>query len=138
MRKITHLVVHCSATPPSMDIGVKEIRDWHVKDNGWKDIGYHYVIRLDGRVEPGRKEGVIGAHVAGQNSTTIGICYIGGVDAKGKPADTRNECQKEQLLQLLKLLKAKYPKAQILGHRDFPGVAKACPSFDAKTEYAHL
>ncbi len=138
MRTITHIVVHCSATPPTMDIGAKEIRNWHVNDRGWRDIGYHYVIRLDGTVEVGRKEENIGAHVAGHNSNSIGVCYVGGVDASGKAADTRTAAQKKRLRLHLEQLKKRFPNAQILGHRDFPGVAKACPSFDAKKTYAQL
>lgn len=138
MRVIKEIVVHCSATPPGMDIGAAEIRSWHVSGNGWSDIGYHYVVRLDGRVENGRPESRVGAHVKGYNSNSIGVCYVGGVGEEGNPKDTRTDCQKEQLLELLKKLKWKYPGARILGHRDFPRVAKACPSFDAKMEYEHL
>lgn len=138
MRTIKEIVLHCSATPPGMDIGVDTIRDWHVRGNGWSDIGYHYVVRLDGMVEQGRAEERVGAHVKGHNSNSIGVCYVGGVDDNGEPKDTRTDCQKDQLIELLKQLKRKYPAAIICGHRDFAGVAKACPSFDAKKEYEYL
>lgn len=138
MRTITHIVVHCTATPEGRAHTAEEIRRWH-RQRGWKDIGYHYVVRLDGTVEPGRPEAEPGAHVANRNSTTLGVVYVGGVDRHSlRPKDTRTQAQKAALLRLLRQLKAKYPQAQILGHRDFPGVAKACPSFDAKTEYAAL
>ncbi|MCC2978819.1 N-acetylmuramoyl-L-alanine amidase [Sphingomonas sp. IC4-52] len=102
-------------------------------------MGYHFVVLLDGTIERGRPIGTVGAHVAGHNSTTIGICYIGGVAADGRaPKDTRTPAQKAALLQLLGELKRRYPKADVRGHRDFPKVAKACPSFDAKREYAGL
>lgn len=138
MRDITHLVIHCSATPEGRSHTAADIGRWH-KDRGFHRIGYHYVIRLDGTVEKGREETEVGAHVAGHNSKTIGICYVGGVDkVKLQPKDTRTREQKAALLKLLKELRRRYPKAVILGHRDFPKVAKACPSFPAKAEYAGL
>ena len=136
-RKITMLIVHCSATPEGRDVKTETIKDWHVNGNHWKDIGYHYVIELDGSIHKGRDENVIGAHCSGQNANSIGICYVGGLSKDGKiPKDTRTEAQKQSLLELLKKLKAKYPNATIHGHREF--AAKACPSFDAKAEYKHL
>ena len=131
------LIVHCSATPEGRDVKTETIRDWHVNGNHWKDIGYHYVVELDGSIHKGRDENVIGAHCSGQNANSIGICYIGGVAKDGKtPKDTRTDAQKRSLLELLKKLKAKYPNATIHGHREF--AAKACPSFDAKYEYKDL
>lgn len=138
MRAINLIVIHCSATPPSMDIGAEEIRLWHTKQNGWSDIGYHFVIRRDGRQEEGRPLERIGAHAKGFNKNSIGICYVGGVDENLDPEDNRTDCQKDQLLSLLYLLKLSYPAAQIVGHCDLPGVTKACPSFNAKMEYQHL
>lgn len=136
MRKITEIIVHCSATPEGRPHTVGEIRAWH-KQRGFKDIGYHYVIYLDGSIHAGRDESVIGAHCTGHNRYSIGVCYIGGMTKDMKAAkDTRTEAQKKSLLQLLRQLKKKYPQAKIYGHRDF--AAKACPSFDAKKEYAGL
>lgn len=137
MRNINKIIVHCSATPEGKDVKTETIRGWHIKGNGWNDIGYHYVIELDGSVHKGRDESKVGAHCQGYNSNSIGICYVGGVAKDGKtPKDTRTEKQKESLLALLKELKAKYPRATIHGHREF--AAKACPSFDAKSEYKDL
>lgn len=136
MRQITKIIVHCTATPESKNYTVDTIRKWHIA-KGWSDIGYHYVIYLDGSVHKGRDEKIVGAHCLGQNANSIGVCYVGGVATDGKtPKDTRTEAQKRSLIDLLKKLKAKYPKASIFGHRDF--AAKACPSFDAKTEYKNL
>lgn len=138
MRKITHIVVHCTATPEGRTHTAADIRAWH-KAKGWNDIGYHWVVRLDGTLEMGRKESVIGAHVANHNSTTIGVVYVGGVDKNHlQPKDTRTPAQKAALLRILKELRQRYPAAIILGHRDFKGVAKACPSFTARTEYANI
>lgn len=137
MRNINKIIVHCSATPEGKDIKTETIRGWHIKGNGWNDIGYHYVIELDGSVHKGRDESKVGAHCQGYNFNSIGVCYVGGVAKDGKtPKDTRTEKQKESLLALLKELKAKYPRATIHGHREF--AAKACPSFDAKSEYKDL
>ncbi len=137
MRTIKHIVVHCSATRRSMDIGAKEIRKWH-KDKGWNDIGYHYVIRRDGSVEKGRKENVIGAHVKGYNKHSIGICMVGGVDGYNDPQDNFTSDQYETLRLLIDGQKEKHPKAKVLGHRDFPNVNKACPCFDVIPWYADL
>lgn len=129
MRKITHIVIHCSATPEGKVFTAANIDRWH-KALGWNGIGYHKVVRLDGTIENGRPDDVIGSHVAGHNSTSIGICYIGGTDANSKPKDTRTQAQKAALAKVVRDYVAKHPKAKVCGHRDFPGVKKACPSFD--------
>ena len=135
MRKIDKLIIHCSATPEGRDYTVADIDRWH-KQRGWKGIGYHYVVDLDGTIEPGRDVTIAGAHTTGHNADSIGVCYIGGADTDMKPKDTRTEEQKAALRLLLKYLVQKYPGATIYGHRDF--AQKACPSFDAKTEYKEL
>mgnify|MGYP001775048224 FL=1 len=135
MRQITEIIIHCSATPIGKNYTVEDIDKWH-KAKGWKGIGYHYVIYLDGSVHKGRPEEEIGAHCKGHNSNSIGVCYIGGLDEFGEPEDTRTDKQKEALIVLLKALKVKYPAATIHGHREF--AAKACPCFDAKEEYKCL
>lgn len=137
------LVVHCSATPPSADVGVKEITQWH-KARDFETIGYHYVIRRNGNLEIGRPMEVIGAHVKGYNHNSIGICMVGGVK-QGEVDEPENNFAPEQfdrLWQVLCDLKKIYPSARILGHRDLSpdlnhdGVIeqnewlKACPSFD--------
>lgn len=136
MRTIKEIIVHCSATPEGRHTTVDDIRAWH-KQRGFKDIGYHYVVYIDGSIHAGRAENVIGAHCQGHNRNSIGVCYVGGMTKDMKHAkDTRTEAQKKALVQLLKQLKKKYPQAKIYGHRDF--AAKACPSFDAKNEYKNL
>jgi N-acetylmuramoyl-L-alanine amidase len=136
MREIDKIIVHCSATPEGRDVSVDDIRDWHVNGNGWSDIGYHWLITLDGGIEKGRHESRSGAHAKGYNSRSIGVCYVGGVDSSMKPKDTRTDAQKESLHCLLIDLLKRYPNAEIIGHRDVS--SKACPSFDAKTEYLTL
>ena len=136
MRKINEIIVHCAATPEGKNFKAADIDRWH-RERKMKCIGYHYVVDLDGTVEPGRPESEIGAHCLGHNQYSIGVCYVGGLAADGRtPEDTRTAAQKESLLALLKKLRAKYPKASIHGHRDF--AAKACPSFDATTEYKNI
>ena len=136
MRTIKEIIVHCSATPEGRPHTVQDIRAWH-KQRGFKDVGYHYVVYLDGSIHAGRDESVVAAHCKWHNQHSIGVCYIGGVAKDMKsPKDTRTEAQKKSLLQLLKMLKKKYPQAKIYGHRDF--AAKACPSFDARREYADI
>lgn len=130
MRQIDGIVVHCSATPAGKPFRAADIERWH-RGQGWADIGYHYVIPLDGSIEPGRPLEQAGAHVAGHNARTIGVCYIGGVNAANTaPQDTLNPEQAKALRLVLDGLRARWPKATIRGHRDYPKVAKACPSFD--------
>lgn len=133
-RKIEKLIIHCSATREGQHIDVDTIRDWHVNGRGWSDIGYHYVIYLDGSVHHGRPIERSGAHTKGYNSTSIGICYIGGVEKDGKtPKDTRTPEQKAALDGLLFDLTDQFPGATIHGHNEFAN--KACPSFDVQAEY---
>lgn len=137
-RTIHYLVVHCSATPEDREHTSKDIDLWH-RQRGFNEIGYNYIVRLDGTIEDGRDVDKIPAHVEGHNKDSIGICYIGGVDKNTlQPKDTRTTAQKEALVKLLKELKKLYPEAVIQGHRDFAGVKKACPCFNAKDEYKNI
>jgi N-acetylmuramoyl-L-alanine amidase len=133
VRKSTNwIAIHCSATRPSQDVGVADIRKWH-KAQGWSDVGYHFVIRRNGKIEKGRAVDAVGAHVAGFNASSVGICMVGGVSQKDF-TKAENNFTKEQFAALRSLLtwvSARYPKAKVRGHRDFPKVNKACPSFDA-------
>jgi N-acetylmuramoyl-L-alanine amidase len=136
MRKIDKLIIHCTATKEGQDISIETIKKWHVEGNGWTDIGYHYIIDLDGNIHKGRADEVVGAHTKGHNSNSIGICYIGGLDNKMQPKDTRTEDQKAALVDLLKTLKRQFWQARVYGHCDFS--IKACPSFDATGEYEYI
>lgn len=129
-RKSTDTIfVHCSATKPTMDIGVREIRQWH-KEQGWLDVGYHFVIRRDGTIEEGRDIDAVGSHVKDHNHNSVGICLVGGVDASNKFAANFTPSQMHSLRTLLDDLKVKYPNACTRAHHDV--APKACPSFDLK------
>ena len=134
-RKITEIIVHCTATREGKDYSVNQVREWH-KARGFSDIGYHYLIHLNGSLEEGRDLSIAGAHCVGHNSNSIGVCYVGGLDSEGNPKDTRTREQKIALKVLLTNLRLSFPDAKIYGHCDF--AAKACPCFDAKEEYREI
>lgn len=126
------IVVHCSATRSNQDYPVQQLFHDHVEVNHWRYIGYHYYIRRNGRLEETRPLERMGAHAKGFNAHSIGICYEGGLDEHGHYADTRTEAQKKTMAELIIHLKQQFPTiVNILGHRDLPGVQKACPCFDA-------
>ena len=135
MRLINKIIVHCSATREGRNFTASDINRWH-KERGFAQIGYHYVVLLDGTIQKGRPENISGAHCVNHNSRSIGICYIGGLDKQNKAKDTRTPAQKLALLYLLTELRAKYPKATIHGHNEF--AAKDCPCFNAKEEYKFI
>lgn len=133
MRVIDELTIHCSFTPRDMDIGVAEIRDWHVNDNGWDDIGYHFVIRRDGTLEPGRPQHIAGAHVKGFNGTSIGVCMIGGKSETGHAIANYTFNQWRTIAQLITVYMARYPGILVRGHCDVPDANKDCPCFDVES-----
>ena len=135
MRSIDKIIVHCSATREGQHVTVQQIRQWHLQRN-FADIGYHYVVYLDGTVHKGRPLEKAGAHCKGYNTHSIGICYVGGLDRQGKPKDTRTAAQKAALLSLIRELRQRFPRATVHGHREFAN--KACPCFDAKKEYSQV
>ena len=139
MRIITLIIIHCSAVRPDQTSSAAQIDTWHRRDNHWKfGIGYHYVVRRDGSIEPGRPEWQVGAHCLNHNAHSIGVCYEGGLDIRGQPADTRTEAQKASLRTLLEDLHKRYPRALIVGHRDL-NPTKECPGFkNVAHEYADL
>ena len=143
MRNIDSIIVHCSATKAGQDFTAADIDCWH-RERGFNGIGYHYVVRLGGKLEKGRDVSLAGAHCKGWNERSVGICYIGGLDANGRPADTRTNAQKRVLYQIIMDLQREYNILQVLGHRDTSpdlngdGViepyeyVKVCPCFDVK------
>lgn len=131
MRTIKHIVVHCTATGQSATIDA--IKRYWKEQLGWKSPGYHYLITPDGTINQLADESEPTNGVAGHNSTSIHVSYIGGIDQRGKAIDNRTEAQKLAMIRILAELKRRYPQATIQGHRDFPGVNKACPSFDVRS-----
>lgn len=123
------IFVHCSATKPTMDVGVREISQYH-KELGWLAVGYHFIIRRDGTIEEGRPVGAVGSHVKGWNSKSVGVCLVGGIDAKGNPEANFTPAQMQALRSLLVELKVQYAGAVLMAHHDV--APKACPSFDLK------
>lgn len=155
MRNIKLIVVHCSATPQNWDIGADNIREWHTKHpddwvfdapdyikewhlerpKKWQDIGYHNVVRRNGVLEHGRDLAISGAHAKGYNKDSIGICLIGGVDVDQNPENNFTDDQMTTLRGYLDTILEIFPNAVLMGHRDLPNVAKACPSFDVRSWY---
>lgn len=139
MRQINRVFLHCTATRAGQHFTVAEIRRWHTdpppRGNGWKDIGYHWVVYLDGSVHPGRAESVVGAHVAGHNTDSIGIAYVGGMSADGKRAqDTRTPPQIVAMDALIDGIRARYGQhVTVHGHNEVD-FRKACPSFDVQID----
>ena len=133
MREINKIIIHCSATKSTQDIGAYQIDEWH-KKNGWSGIGYHYVIRRNGRIENGRPLEIAGAHCKGQNKNSIGICLVGGIDADGNPQNNFTEKQFQTLRNLAAKLKKEYPNATVHGHNEFAN--KACPCFNVRAFFA--
>lgn len=132
MRRINEIIIHCTATQEGKDFHREDIDKWH-KARGWKGIGYHYVITLDGKVEKGRPDEEVGAHATNHNKYSIGVVYVGGLDKNDKPKDTRTQTQKEAMWELMRQLLIKYPNANIIGHNEVS--SKACPCFDVQKEF---
>ena len=130
MREIDMIVIHCSATRCDRDYPFERLDSDH-RSRGWNGCGYHRYITKDGTVHIGRPYEQVGAHVGPRfNPHSIGICYEGGLNERGQFADTRTVAQKRSMAALIRELKTRFPKARILGHRDLPGVRKACPCYD--------
>jgi N-acetylmuramoyl-L-alanine amidase len=132
MRHIDKIILHCSATLPGQRVDVETITRWH-KARGFKTIGYHFFIDRSGTIHPGRPLTMVGAHCKGHNARSIGVCYIGGLDSNDNPCDTRTPAQRRAMRQLIDNLRTRYPSAKVVGHNRLS--AKACPCFDAESEY---
>lgn len=133
---IKNIVLHYSATYSDQDLGVADIDKMH-KARGWAGVGYHYVIKRDGTVQKGRPDATVGAHVAGHNTGSLGICCIGGTERATGPnvgVDNRTEAQKAATVKLVRSLQAQHPGAQVLGHRDLGPTQ--CPGFDVRSWWA--
>ncbi|MBO4600131.1 MAG: N-acetylmuramoyl-L-alanine amidase [Bacteroidales bacterium] len=127
MREIDDIIIHCTATRKNRHHTVADIRRWHLQ-RGFDDIGYHYIIYLDGSVHVGRPIEIEGAHAYGHNQHSIGICYVGGLDRRGRPANTLNRAQERSLAMLVKVLKSIFPQAGVHGHNEYS--EKECPCFN--------
>lgn len=147
MRKIERIFVHCTASSQAWGVGELSAE---FKRKGWKNPGYHYVVTSDGRIHQMLDDSKVSNGVKGYNSTSVNVAYVGGIDAKGKAVDNRTAAQKKALVDLLKILRKRYPKAKILGHRDISPDQngngrvdqweriKECPCFDVITEYKDI
>ena len=136
MRSIMLIIIHCSAVQPGQRSSALDIDCWH-RALGWKSGGYHFVIRRDGTIETGRSIEEVGAHCAGHNRYSVGVCYEGGLGADGRSADTRTPQQVKALRELMERLHGEFPKAVIVGHHDL-NPQKACPCYDVVSEYRDL
>lgn len=135
MRNINKIIIHSAYTPEGRDHDVEDIRAWH-KARGWSDVGYHYIIKLDGTIEAGRPLDKIGAHAKGKNQGSIGICYIGGMSKDDRvPKDTRTSNQKQALQQLVAGLNVVFGGLTVHGHNEFS--SKPCPCFDVSAEFGY-
>jgi len=132
MLLIKYLTIHCAATPEGRDVSPDTVAQWDIARFGQES--YHWIVDLSGNAHRRLSDKTKGAHVAGANTGNIGVCYIGGVDSKNKPKDTRMKAQVETLRKIVEQYKRDYPGIIVRGHRDWPKVAKACPSFDVATE----
>lgn len=147
MRKIDTIIIHCSASRAGVDLHAKDIDRMHREQNGWAGIGYHFVVCLDGSIESGRPVEKVGAHAKGYNGSSLGVCYVGGLDAAGRPADTRTLPQRTSLRRLVNELCRQYSIEKVIGHRDVSPDTngngkvdpweriKECPCFDVISEY---
>lgn len=128
MLPIKYLTIHCAATPEGRDVRPETIEQWDIAKFGQKS--YHWIVDLEGNTHRSLADDRKGAHVGGNNTGNIGVCYVGGCDKNMNAKDTRTNAQKAALLTLVRTYQARYPGIVIRGHRDWPNVQKACPSFD--------
>lgn len=125
---VKYLTIHCAATPEGRHVSADTISKWDQAKFG--QTSYHWVIELDGKAVRTLRDDQKGAHVGGANSNNIGICYVGGCDKAMNPKDTRTPEQKRAMRTMIRTYQDRYPGIIVMGHRNWPGVKKACPSFD--------
>tara|TARA_R100000781_G_scaffold46855_1_gene31530 strand:+ start:107 stop:520 length:414 start_codon:yes stop_codon:yes gene_type:complete len=135
MRDINRIILHCTATKEGVDVSLETIKNWHL-ERGFKDVGYHYVILLNGEIVLGRNVFTQGAHTRGENEDSIGIAYVGGLDENGKPKDTMSIFQENAFFHLVESLSVTFGKLELHGHNEYSN--KACPSFDVQEKYKFL
>lgn len=136
MRLINEIIVHCAYTKASMDIGADWIRKIHVEQNGWSDIGYHYIIKRNGDIDHGRPIAAIGAHCKGKNRHSVGVCLIGGMSDNNEPVDNYTEAQFKRLRQIVSDLKMQFPGIdKVSGHCDYS--AKPCPCINVQELFSN-
>lgn len=135
MRPITEIIIHCTGTVPSPDTTVASVREYHIKHNGWKDIGYHYLIYTDGSIHQGRPIDQVGAHCSDHNSGTVGVCYVGGKNEAGELVDTRTVRQVAAIRQLVSALKVCFPTIKKVSGHYMYNKSKPCPCFDVAKEF---
>lgn len=140
MRDLNRIILHCAATPEGREVSLDTIRKWHTdpppQGNGWSDIGYHYVIHLDGLTEIGRPVSIQGAHTSGENEDSIGVCYVGGVDKDLVPKDTMTVEQEISFVELVKSLRLTFGYLSVHGHNEYS--SKACPSFSVEKKFGFI
>lgn len=137
-RDIQYIVVHCSATRANIPFGEAQLLQCHLQ-RGFRKIGYHFYVTRDGALHHTRPMSEIGAHALGFNLHSLAVCYEGGLNENGKPADTRTPQQRETLLRILGELKQLFPRAKIVGHYQLSAdIRKCCPCYDPRKEYAML
>ena len=135
---VSYIIIHCSATRETQDYTPEQLKHDHMQ-RGFIDVGYHFYIRKDGSVTQHRRLNEVGAHCRPFNRCSIGVCYEGGLDANGKPKDTRTLKQRATLIGLLLDLHRKFPNAVIRGHNEMPGATpKVCPVYKPSKEYAYM
>ena len=132
---VRYFIIHCSATRVTSSYTAEQLEADH-KARGFRTGGYHFYVRQDGRMWQYRKLLEVGAHCRPWNRCSIGICYEGGLDADGEPANTLTQAQYERIMELLRQLGELFPEAVVRGHRDMPGATnKECPCLDAETTF---
>jgi len=134
---VKHIVTHCSATKPSQNVTADVIRKWHVEENGWLDIGYHFVILPNGDIEQGRQINVSGAHARGFNRNSIGVCLVGGLDEDGDPSSNYSVDQITSWIYLCKVLEKIFVNARMIGHNELD-TNKTCPNFIVSEKWADI